>query len=87
MIIEERPATAEDLAMIPTCAVCGRRVERFGSHRDLLRGATVFTAWCHGEVEETVIFDNEMVSFGPLRITGAMAFAKKVLPHPASCST
>lgn len=37
------------------CAQCGKPIERLEMQQDLFSRATVFTAYCHGEMEDTVL--------------------------------
>lgn len=59
--------------MIVTCARCGHPVDRLTQRRDHARMGEVFTAYCHGEAEETFIGDMNL-EYGPIKIEDGVAF-------------
>lgn len=67
--------------MLPWCAQCGRPVRQM-SRRELLDiDATVFTVYCHGEIEETTIPAMTFINMSsPNAIEPGIAFKQKHLP-------
>ena len=56
------------------CAKCGKPVDRVESGIDPMTGDYVFTAFCHGDTEASVLTRAEVV--GASRIDYAVAFEK-----------
>ncbi len=63
----------------PTCAVCNKpvgRMERYETPNDL---TVHYTAYCHGEREETVLTMHDLIEMTSLE--GGLAFNQKRLTH------
>jgi hypothetical protein len=68
---------------IPTCGRCGRQVDLFTQHAGGIRENTyVFRAYCHGEMEETVLREMDIFLAGRAGIKAGVAF-KQVPALPA----
>jgi hypothetical protein len=57
------------------CAVCGKPVDRMEMFDDPLAWRRVYTAYCHGETEETVISRELMED--AISISAGVAFSQK----------
>lgn len=57
-----------ELTSRPTCAVCGRPVERMTEEEDDFGGEVIFRAYCHGQVDKIALPMNDAclksISFG-----------------------
>ena len=59
----------------PTCGRCGRQVDLFTQHAGGIRENTyVFRAYCHGEMEETVLRHMDIVQAGREGIKAGVSF-------------
>jgi len=75
--------TGRRVGDLPTCAVCKKSVDHLSSEMNMSRGATLYTAKCHGKEETVVLTDAQMLAFDRLLLRWAFineATSKKCLP-------
>jgi uncharacterized Fe-S cluster-containing MiaB family protein len=62
---------------VPKCAVCNKKVERFVCNYSLERDGKLFTAYCHGQVEEQFLSAITMVYSTQIEV--GLAFQRPLL--------
>lgn len=68
----------------PTCAVCGRPVERLSRTEDHVRRKLTVVAECHGDVESVDIAEAELIANAErIKFVRAFVGAARALPAAA----
>lgn len=63
----------------PTCAVCGRMVDRFDVYKDPYTCRWTLVARCHGDMETVVVDVEEILAVGTNGVRYGQAFCQPLL--------
>ncbi len=66
----------------PTCARCGKPVEKIEKYKDMRTDEMVFSAFCHGAIDELRLGQEQIANMTEIHMTVAF-YDPKMLPGPS----